>query len=198
MKHYKDFVRTGHSFAERFGKPDEFDAALGRVALNFSYMEETARNVILFLSGAQPEVGRILTVELSFRLKLEAIGSLIQYHLGKVPDAARRQSVQEELTELIGLCQKSEDLRNAYFHSSYALDRTRAKTTAKRRHGLKTVFEPVDSALLLDVADFIYETAAELSGLPLSLGLADAFTDDGKMLTYSRKGRELATYQLGQ
>src|ERR1017187_9764061 len=153
MKHYKDFARTGHSFAERFGAPEEFDAAMGKIALSFSYMEEIARNVILFLSGAQPEVGRILTVELSFRLKLEAIGSLIHHHLRRMTDAARRGLVQEELTELLSLCQKSEDLRNVYFHSSYALDRTRAKATAKRKHGLKTTSEPVDSALLLDVAD---------------------------------------------
>jgi hypothetical protein len=171
---------------------------MGRIALNFSYMEETARNVILLLSGAQAEVGRILTVEMSFRLKLEAVGSLTHYHLQRMTDAARRGLVQEELTELLSLCQKSEDLRNIYFHSSYALDRTRNKTTAKRKHGLKTTSEPVDSALLLDAAEFIYETAAELRGLPLSLGLADAVIDDGSLITYTMNGEELAMYQLGK
>jgi hypothetical protein len=70
MKYYRDFARTGQSFAERCGEPDEFDAAMGRIALSFSFMEDTARNMILVLSGAQLEVGRILTAELSFRLKL--------------------------------------------------------------------------------------------------------------------------------
>lgn len=198
MKYYQDFVRTGHSFAERCGEPDEFDAAMGRIALDFSFMEETARNVIILLSGAQLEMGRILTVELSFRLKLEAIGSLIQHHLAKLTEEATRASVQDELTELITLCQKSEDLRNVYFHSSYALDRTRSKATAKRKHGLKTSVEPVDSALLLDVADFIHETAAELQAVPLSLGLADSFTEDGSLITYTKNGKEVATYRLGQ
>ena len=198
MKHYTDFVRSGDSFAERCGEPDEFDAAMGKIALNFSYMEEAGRHVILFLSGAQPEVGRILTVELSFRQKLEAMGSLIHLHLGSIADLVERGKVEEQLTELVGLCQKSEDLRNTYFHSSYALDRTRTKVTAKRKHGLRATSESVDSALLLDVADFIYEKATELISLPLVLGLADSLTEDGSLLTYIKKGQKVATYRLGQ
>ena len=198
MRYYTDFVRSGHSFAERCGEPDEFDAAMGKIALNFSYMEEAARNVIIFLSSAQPEVGRILTVELSFRQKLEAMGSLIHFHLGGIADVAERANVEERLVELVGLCQKSEDLRNTYFHSSYALDRTRTKVTAKRKHGLKATSESVDSALFLDVADFIFEKATELMTLPLVLGLADSFESDGGLLTYTMKGQKLATYRLGQ
>jgi hypothetical protein len=198
MKYYADFVRSGYSFAERCGEPDEFDAAMGRIALNFSYMEEAARNAILFLSRAQPEVGRILTVELSFRQKLEAMGSLIHLHLGNIADVAERGKVEEQVRELVGLCQKCEDVRNTYFHSSYAFDRTRTKVTAKRKHGLRATSEPVDSALLLDVADFIYETATELISLPIDLGLADSLEGDGSLITYTKNGQKVATYQLGQ
>jgi hypothetical protein len=130
--------------------------------------------------------------------KLEAIGSLIHHHLAKITDDATRANAQEELTELIALCQKSEDLRNIYFHSSYALGRFRSKTTAKRKHGLKTSIEPVDSALLLDVTDFIYETAAELPSVPLCLGLADSCTGDGNLITYTKNGKKVATYQEGK
>lgn len=198
MKYYQEFVRTGQSFADRCGEPNEFHDAMGRIALSFSFMEEVTGKVILVLSDAQLEVGRIMTVELSFRQKLDVIGSLVHHHLTKITDSDTRASVQEELTEIIGLCQKAEDLRNTYFHSSYALDSTRSKTAAKRKHGLKTSVEPVDSALLLDVADFIHETAAELQALPLVLGLADSFTEDGYLITYTKGGNVVANYRWGQ
>ena len=198
MKHVSTLTRSGQSFAERCGAPDEFDAAMGKIAVNFAYMEEIARHLILFLSGTEPDVGQILTVELSFRQKLEAIGSLVHHHLQRTLNATTRDSLKEEIEELISLCQKAEELRNMYLHSSYALDGTRTKVTAKRKHGLRASSEVADSALLLDVADFIHEAAAGLSTLPITLCLADSMTEDGIVIIYTLKGKEQGRYHLGR
>jgi len=42
VKFFRDFERTGQGFAERVGDPDEFHDAMGRIALNFSDLDNTA------------------------------------------------------------------------------------------------------------------------------------------------------------
>ena len=51
MKYYQDFSRTSEPFEERIGPPDQFAAAMGNLALGFSFMEDTTRNLIVLLSG---------------------------------------------------------------------------------------------------------------------------------------------------
>jgi hypothetical protein len=198
MKYYRDFTRSGHSFAERSGDPDEFTSAMGSIAFHFADMEEAARHMIVLLAGLQSDVGRIITAEMSFRLKLEVLGSLINLRIQGIADPVAREEIREETAELLAICQKSEDMRNTYFHSSYSLDRIRTKTTAKRKHGLRIVTEKVDSALLLDVADFICESAHELMALPLILQIADGLTDDGSKIVYSKDGLEVASVEIGR
>ena len=161
-------------------------------------MEEAARHMIVLLAGLQSDVGRIITAEMSFRLKLEVLGSLINLRIQGIADPVAREEIREETAELLAICQKSEDMRNTYFHSSYSLDRIRTKTTAKRKHGLRIVTEKVDSALLLDVADFICESAHELMALPLILQIADGLTDDGSKIVYSKDGLEVASVEIGR
>lgn len=154
MKYYEDFTTTGQSFEERVGAPDEFDAAIGKIALGFSYLEDTARNVVIMLMGTDRTVGLIMTVELSFRVKLNLLASLVQHRLPNLISPEDSSEVEERYKELLVLCWRAEEFRNTYLHSSYA-GRERAKISAKSKHGLRVHVEPVDSSLLLDVADLL-------------------------------------------
>jgi hypothetical protein len=197
MKYYQDFFRTGQSFEERIGDPREFDAAMGRIALSFSFLEDTARNVIMLLAGTEFRVGCILTAELSFRQKLNALASLIKQQLLTLAAKEQRPQIEEQTRELLALCWSSDDLRNTYLHSSYSLE-ARAKLTAKWKQGLRIHVEPVDSALLLDVADFIADSGMELEFLPMLLGIADRVSSHGDSLSYSKNGSVIATFQFGE
>jgi hypothetical protein len=198
MKYYEGFRRSGKSFAEMVGKPDEFRDAIGRITLSFSFLEEMARNIILCLCNSNGDIGGIMTAELSFRKKTDALGSLARYHVSKLPQDTNSTRIGEQLAELITLCQKSEELRNTYLHSSYGMKSVRTKITSKAKHGLRTTVERVDSALLLDIADFIFETGAELRGIPLILGLADVMYENGDGITYEKSGRVIASYDYGK
>ena len=76
-------------------------------------------------------------------------------------------------------------------HSSYSLNERR-KTTARGAQGLRVRFENIDAALLLDVADFICETALVCQELPLHLGVADSLSAADDTITYSLQGVVLA------
>jgi len=198
MKHYEGFVRSGKSFAKVIGRPDEFHDAMGRITLNFSYLEDMTRNTIIVLSDVDSAVGRILTSELSFRQKLDVLGSLIRNHVSKLPKNEKTHVVKERSLEIVSLCQKSEELRNTYLHSSYAMHDSRSKTTSKAKHGLVITVESVDSGLLLDVAEFIGETGYLVRSIPLILGLADFSRESHKGITYEKEGRLVACFGHGE
>ena len=138
MKYYEDFASSGLSFLDRIGEPDEFHAAMGHIALGFSYLEDTARNVIVLLSGADFKVTSVMVAEMSFRQKLNVSASLAR-HIGSTLSCSSSGLNHAELDlcigELIKTCQRAEELRNTYLHSSYA-GLERAKISAKA-DGLK-------------------------------------------------------------
>ena len=114
MKYFEDFTSSGNSFGERVGQPDEFDAAMGRIALGFSYLEDTTRNVIVLLSGAHPEIGHIMVAELSFRQKLDVLGSMVRQRVHSSFAASNDPGGEDYVDELLSLCHRAEELRNAY------------------------------------------------------------------------------------
>jgi hypothetical protein len=197
MKYYEDFHPTGQSFEERVGDPDEFDSAMGRIALGFSFLDDTARNMIIMLAGTDFSVGCIMTTELSFRQKLNVLSSLIKQQLPALVADENRVVIEDQTNELLKLCWRSEELRNTYLHSSYARQE-RAKMTAKSKHGLRVHVEPVDSGLLLDVADFIVYSGMELESLPMMLGMADLTTGGDDYVSYSQNGAVTKTFRFGE
>ncbi len=200
MTYFHDFEISGVSFADRIGDPEEFDAAIGKIALNFSYLEDTARNIIVLLSKADSKVGHIMTAELSFRQKIDVLASLVRHllpTLSESRDGLSTPEVQEALRELLLVGHRAEELRNTYLHSSYA-GLERSKFSAKAKHGLRVHREKVDPALLLDVADFIATVGMDLEGLPLLLDLADSVTGGADFVTYSKDGTVLATFEFGR
>jgi hypothetical protein len=80
VKFFHGFERTGEGFAERVGGPDEFHDAMGRIALNFSDLENTSSIVIVLLSGTDPEVGHILAAELAFERSRRTLRDCLRSH----------------------------------------------------------------------------------------------------------------------
>jgi hypothetical protein len=163
MKHYIGFVNTGQTFEERTGSPDEMTSAIGHIALSFSKLEGELSVSVAKLLKLNPTTAEIVTAEMSFKNKVHLFASLVremsssfQFNTGNAPTI-------EVLDELISCCFKAEELRNQIFHSSYTWDLAgsvkRRKATAKAAKGLSVQVKPVDSGYLLDVADFIGETA---------------------------------------
>ena len=194
MKHYQEFSRTGHTFAERVGGPTEVDAAFGMIARNFSLLEDMVRGMIQIFMGGETLVATIATAEMSFRQSVDVMGSLARYRIGALAESHRQDSL-ELLDEVLQLCRKSEELRNTYLHSSYGMD-VRVKTTAKASHGLRTRSESIDSALLLDVADFISETAWICQELPVDIRFVDEASGNGDTMDFFRDGKLAASFTL--
>ncbi len=172
---------------------------MGHIALGFSFLEDTARNIIVLLAGARPEVRNIMAAELSFRQKLDALGSLALHALPLAAEASEMQILQEQIEEFISICRRSEALRNTYLHSSYADGGgMRSKISAKGPRGLKIHFEPVDAAPQLDVAEFIAYAGGELENLPILLGIADEVSGGADFVTYAKHGSVVASFSFGR
>ena len=83
-----------------------------------------------------------MTAQLSFRQKLDVIASLVKHRLPSLMEPSMHANAEEGVREAILRCQKAEELRNTYLHSSY-IDRvagsspiTRMKVSARVKHGL--------------------------------------------------------------
>jgi len=198
VKFFRDFERTGQGFAERVGDPDEFHDAMGRIALNFSDLENTASIVIVLLSSTKPEVGHILSAELSFRQKIDVLASLARQRLAVLSNSSIRPIDDDEyITDIVRMCSQAEQLRNAYLHSSYG-DGERAKLSAKAKHGLRVHREQVDASVLLDVADYIAMVADELETVPMICELADSVNSSGDAVSFFKDGHLVATFKIGK
>jgi hypothetical protein len=197
MKRYVEFTPSGIPFAERVGLPSEFDAAIGQIALGFSFLEDTARNVLVLLSGAHPTVGHIMTAGLSFRQKLDVLSSLSQNHPSLTNDTNKETT--DAIRQTIALCRRAEELRNTYVHSSYSDEGgERVKLSHTLKRGFRLVREKVDPALLLDVADYIVYAGMELDSILLLLDVVDAATTTSDSTIYFKQGAVVATFKFGE
>ena len=143
------------SYEELVGPPDAISASIGRVALNFSELERELCSVISHLLGRGPEIGQLITAELSFRGKIDLVSSLFR-HSKPSSDAL------SQFDDLIAICAEAESLRNQVLHSSWfdagSGSVKRVKLTARRKVGLSQQEEKMTSANLMDIADFIAYT----------------------------------------
>lgn len=193
MKYYEDFSPSFDSFGDRIGPPDEFDAAMGRIALGFSFLEDTARNLIVLLSKTDRKTGYTLAAHLSFKQKIDVLEALVAHELETLSD----EDLKKQIREMFILCRRSEELRNSYLHSSYA-GTVRAKFSAKDKRGLRITKEQVSSALLLDVADFIVAAGMEIEGLPMLFGYGDSQSSGADFTEYIKDGKVIAKFRFGE
>src|SRR5687767_7228686 len=77
-KWYEEFKATGHKFVERVGRPDGVTSAVGRIAMNFSDLEDQLTIGIRVLLGVDEVTGEIVSAELSFRNKVNMFSSLFR------------------------------------------------------------------------------------------------------------------------
>lgn len=204
MKYCPEFEISHQSFASRIGRLREFDAAIGLVTLAFSELEDAIRNVILLLSGTDRKATHIMTAQLSFRQKLDVLASLVKLRVETVAGKKERSVMQEHSAEIMSMCQKAEELRNTYIHSSYADRRRRdkrvfrAKFSARAKQGFKISLEKLDTSLLLDVSDYLMCAANEVEAIPLLLDIADTQSGFGNQLQYLKNGSVVAEFLFGQ
>jgi len=184
MKYYDDQIYQDASFAERIGSPDEIDAAIGRVVEAFSFLEENLRNVITILLDVEPEIGEIITAEMSFKGLLNLLASLFKYKSARGDFHVEGENISERFGELLKLCFRAEEERNKIIHSSYIARRYRVKTTAKAKMGLKTSIEEIDADRLLDISDFIGSVGMYVQELPLALNMATSISSGPLLIQY--------------
>ncbi|WP_369160801.1 hypothetical protein [Candidatus Thiodiazotropha sp. LNASS1] len=161
----KVFVFHGYSFEEAVGSADPLNDAVGRIAMNFGELEEVLSSCINHLLGTEPEIGLIITSEMSFKAKVHVLASLVkkEYEINELKIS------HSDFKDLLYMCTKSEELRNKLLHSSWIYDHSkshveirRRKTSAKMKHGYKQDEEPLTPGQVLEMADYIITTAMYL------------------------------------
>jgi hypothetical protein len=197
VKYHHDFESSGESFDDKFGEPSKFDAALGRVVLAFSYLEDSVRNVIcLMLEPTDPSVGHIVSAGAGFRHRLDMMASLVRRAALRLPATEKDEIFDEWFDELLIVCTRAEELRNSYVHSSYVGD-VRVRMTARAKRGLHTTMERASADLVAEVADYIAEIGFEVEKLPLMMGVANAIHTTGQTIDYTLADGKVATFAFG-
>lgn len=152
---------SGFSFEERTGDPDSFSAGIGRVVLNFSALEGTLSVAIAKCLQLDSVRGRIVTAELSFKVKVHMLSSLVRQSVPITKFNVGLDDPIESWNKISSQCFRAEELRNQILHSEWSgpylrdMKASRHKITAKASRGLTEHVEVVDSARLLDIADYI-------------------------------------------
>jgi hypothetical protein len=137
--------------------PDQLQA-LGQITANFTILEDFLKSLITDLIGYDSTIAKIITCELSFRKLVDLLATISAY---RIADEEKLKTMKQ----IISRAGEVENKRNTVVHSGWTFGRsagsvTRIKTTAKRKHGLRSHEEPMETATLYAIADEI----AELSG----------------------------------
>lgn len=156
------------SYEGRVGPPDELTSVIGRISMNFSFLEETLSDAITKLLNLDNKTGNIITAELSFKNKVNLFATLYitlkdTYKFNVYPGFEK-----EHFNEIIKALNKCEELRNQVIHSRFSFiehDKQRiirTKTTAKQKLGFKVINEETNVPKLFNIADFIIGVAEGL------------------------------------
>jgi hypothetical protein len=154
-----------------------FDAAIGRVALSFAWLEDRlSRTIGQLLKLDGPSTGAV-TAEMSFRNKVHLFASLVRLQVGQEHFNLGSDNPQQYVHELVTACFQCEELRNTVMHSSWsrashesAISRRRTKTTAKASRGLHTHEEDITAGDILDMYDYMIYIEYELTEFMATYG----------------------------
>lgn len=124
---------------------DEVLAEIGKITVVFGLIEDSLAAIIgsIVTVGSRPrELGMIVTAELSFRQRIDALSSLLLFCLGKENEYVAQF---EHIRRLLSHAQEE---RNKVVHSVWAKQFCsgdahaviRMKSTAKQKRGLRTDF----------------------------------------------------------
>lgn len=154
--------RSGKSFEEQGEVPSAFLTALGLIVKTFAELENAVSDAVWVLAGTVTDVGAIVTAEMSFKNKVNAMSSLHQH---QAPDE-HKDEYAKVAKELMRQCFRADALRNQMIHSYWPhrwaaftnadTDKVlRRRVTAKAKAGLTIKEEETDPGQLLDTATYI-------------------------------------------
>lgn len=156
-----DKSRDESSYEERVGEPDELSAVMGRITMNFQYLEDRIDKIIIEnLLEIDDEIGTIITAELSYKNKVNLFASLY-YKLSKNKNFNFVKGLESEhFKQLLKALFKCEELRNQILHSNISRnwktnEITQTKITSKSKNGLKISKQTLSIPYLFDVSDFM-------------------------------------------
>ena len=114
---------------------NEILLALGRVTVNFQFLESSLSIATWTLISSDQRVGQIVTCGLSFNKLCDVFSALVQHRTTKI-------KVVKEVFELIKQASELEQKRNAFMHSSWATSQgrpdagsVRIKSSMNRKKG---------------------------------------------------------------
>ncbi len=113
------FERNHCAFKQVVGGADEFNDSIGKISLNFSYLQEVVSSCIIKLIKTNKKLGMIIVSELSFKNKLNLLGSMFQYYTPTYEFNSLFDNQNETFDELLKACFKCEEFRNQILHSSF-------------------------------------------------------------------------------
>lgn len=140
--------------------PQSVLAAVGRVVVNFNYLEQWVSFYIAFLLGGtgndSQQLGRIMANALSFRNLLDVLGSLYRF----------RTNGGEEFEDLLRRLGSAEEERNRVVHSIWGAGVEPGTVLrvkgAKKRHGRKLNITEMTIAEVAKIADDIAELSSNV------------------------------------
>ncbi len=181
--HYYNPEVSGFTFEERTGNPDSFSAGIGRVVLSFSMLESALSIGISKCLRLDTEIGKIVTSELSFKVKVHMLSSLVKKLSSSTAFNVGSDDPIVTWNKISNQCFRSEELRNQILHSEWSgpylrdLKAVRHKSTAKSSRGLVEHVEIVDDARLLDIADYIVNVVVFVDEFFLEMQFVNALSD---------------------
>src|SRR6266487_3679812 len=138
----------------------KFLQEIGRITVNFAFLEAAVSFFISGLISDDQTVGQIVTAELSFKNRIALLSSVVR-HTSKDSEIVRR------LDALLMRALHVEEKRNKVTHSVWGSCKTpdtitRVKFTAKVKKGLKSQFEAITVAELSTISKEISDLSGEI------------------------------------
>lgn len=162
------FKRLGETHLDRAGDdPDSFNL-VGRVIIHFNFLEEQISLAIIKLLKVDTKVGHILTAELSFKNKVNLLGSLYLELKDHTQFNSFFKDQDEAFNEILIACNECEELRNKIAHSQFDYlhdankNFVRRKMNSKAKNGLIETREIIDPDLFLDISDHMCELGHDI------------------------------------
>ena len=143
--------------------------SLGKIAVNFQFMETILVAYISELIGPDHTVGQIVATQLPFGRLCIVVKALFDY---KITDVQAR----ERFAALVAQAGELEERRNQYFHSAWGSDhetgtRVRIKAKVGRRNELAVSMPEVTDEELDQVNQQLRECAIGLTSFGRQIGL---------------------------
>lgn len=145
---------------------DEYLRAIGRITVNFSYLEHVVAFGIISLVSPDQGIGQIITASMSFQQKTATLDALYRYKLTSA--SVKEPSRAEAMKTLMDRANHGSDERNTFMHSAWTTQEDapeivgRLKITAKIGKGLTHHAPQVSVEQLNGLADELATVGKEI------------------------------------